>query len=393
MTSVAVEEQAARQSTLTPHARGQYVPDPDRARYECALCLSGGGFRASLFHLGAVRRLYEVELLRRVDAISAVSGGTVIAAFLADRCAIWRGRQLSTEEWEREIAQPFRTFVSRNLNTIPVLRGWLPWNWNRNTGVEALAEACEARGLTSQTMATLPAEPQFMFEACDLVAGKSWIFTRTDRPKELAALKVATAVSVSSCFPGFFRPYTRLTPQKIALMDGGIVDNRALEPVWKSARRLLISDGGDILQPKWGQSILWSLIRSVAVLWNQSQDVQKRWIISGFDAEQLHGTYWGIGSSPMHYEQRPGSEAFPGYSPELARDVIAQIRTDYDAFSDAEAAVLENHGYFMADAAIRAHLQGVQRAPLQAPHPAWMHETKIRGALSDSGRKKFLGRW
>ena len=393
MSAVALQREAAPRASLTPHARGLYVPDPDRARYECALCLSGGGFRAALFHLGAVRRLYELRLLQQADAISAVSGGTVIAAFLAARCAIWRDRQLSAEAWEHDIAQPFRAFVSRNLNTIPVLRGWLPWNWNRNTGVEALAKACEERGLTAQTMATLPAEPQFMFDACDLVAGKTWIFRRTDRPKELADLKVATAVSVSSCFPGFFRPYARSTPQKIALMDGGIVDNRALEPVWNSARRLLISDGGDVLQPKWGQSILWSLIRSAAVLWNQSQAVQKRWIISGFDTEQLHGTYWGISSSPMHYEQRPGRDAFPGYSPELARDVIARIRTDYDAFSDAEAAVLENHGYFMVDAAIRAHLQDVERPPLRAPHPAWMNETKIRTALVDSGRKKFLGRW
>jgi NTE family protein len=391
--AVPLQRQAAPQTTLTPHARGQYVPNPGRARYEYALCLSGGGFRASLFHLGAVRRLYEIGLLQRMDAISAVSGGTVIAAFLADRCAAWRDRQLSTAEWEREIAQPFRAFVSRNLNTIPVLRGWLPWNWTRNTGVEALAAACEARGLTTQTMATLPAQPQFMFDACDLVAGKSWSFTRTDSPKELADLKVATAVSVSSCLPGFFRPYTRSAPQRIALMDGGIVDNRALEPVWTDARHLLISDGGDVLQLQWGQSILWSLIRSAAVLWNQSQVVQKRWIISGFDAGQLLGTYWGISSSPMHYEQKPGTDAFPGYSPALARDVIARIRTDYDAFSDAEAAVLENHGYFMVEAAARAHLPQLQRSPLRAPHPAWMNETKIRAALWESGLKKFLGRW
>ena len=332
-------------------------------------------------------------LLNRVGAVAAVSGGTVIAAFLADRCEEWRNKKLSTAEWDRKIAQPFRTFVSRNLNTIPVLRGWLPWNWIRNKGVDALAEACEARGLTSQTMATLPREPQFMFEACDLVSGKSWIFTRTERPREQADMKVATAVSVSSCFPGFFRPYTKSTPQRIALIDGGIVDNRAIEPVWRKARHLLISDGGDILQPQWGQSILWSLIRSVLVLWNQSQAVQKRWIISGFEAQQLHGTYWGIGSSPMHYEQKPGTDAFPGYSPELARDVIARIRTDYDAFSDAETAVLENHGYLMVEAAVRRHLQQIARPPLCAPHPAWMHETKIRAALRNSGRKVFLGRW
>jgi len=383
----------ASRGGLTPHARDSYFPDRD-SRTGLALCLSGGGFRAAIFHLGAVRRLYEIGLLDQVDAVAAVSGGTIIAAFLAARCDAWRGRDLSSIEWDELIAQPFRSFVSHNLNTVPVLKGWLPWNWANNAAVEALAESCERRGLTTQTMATLPRHPEFMFEACDLVSGKNWIFKRTERPREEADVKVATAVSVSSCFPGFFRPYTRSVPQKISLMDGGIVDNRAIEPVWRTTANLLISDGGDILQQETGESIVWSLIRSASVLWNQAQIVQKRWVISGFAARQLQGTYWDISSSPLHYQQNPGRVPFAGYTPELARDSIARIRTDYDAFSDAETAVLENHGYFMAEAATGAHFSdGLPRPPLRAPHPAWMHETKIRAALRESGRKKFLGRW
>jgi len=393
-----VELAQRKQAALTPHARGEYFPDPNPS-LELALCLSGGGFRASLFHLGAVRRLYELGLLDQVDAISAVSGGTVIAAFLADRCDIWRGRNLSLAQWEQEIAQPFRTIVSRNLNKLAILKGWLPWNWLNNAGVRALAKVCEERHLTRQTLADLPRKPQFIFEACDLVSGTTWLFQRTERPKQDAELKVGVAIAGSSCFPGFFRPFTRRVPRRIALMDGGIVDNRAMEPVWRRARNLLVSDGGDVLQTQWGQSIGWSLVRSAAVLWNQAQNLQKRWLIDGFDARQLQGTYWGIRSSPMHYQQQPGREVYPGYTPELARDVIATIRTDYDAFSDAEVAVLENHGYFMAEAATRAHLPGVRqnpgarRAPLCAPHPAWMHETRIRAALRDSGRKKPFRRW
>ncbi len=38
------------------------------------LCLSGGGFRASFYALGALRYLAESEHLLRVGAISAVSG-------------------------------------------------------------------------------------------------------------------------------------------------------------------------------------------------------------------------------------------------------------------------------------------------------------------------------
>lgn len=44
------------------------------------LGLSGGGFRASLFHLGVLRRLAELGLLQQVNVLSTVSGGSIVAA-------------------------------------------------------------------------------------------------------------------------------------------------------------------------------------------------------------------------------------------------------------------------------------------------------------------------
>ena len=40
------------------------------------LALAGGGFRASLFHLGVLRRLQETQVLRYVQVLSTVSGGS-----------------------------------------------------------------------------------------------------------------------------------------------------------------------------------------------------------------------------------------------------------------------------------------------------------------------------
>lgn len=48
--------------------------------YRLGLALSGGGFRASLFHLGVLRRLSELGLLQHVTHISTVSGGSIVAA-------------------------------------------------------------------------------------------------------------------------------------------------------------------------------------------------------------------------------------------------------------------------------------------------------------------------
>lgn len=45
------------------------------------LCLSGGGFRAALFHIGTLAALAERELLHKVEVLSTVSGGSIIGAY------------------------------------------------------------------------------------------------------------------------------------------------------------------------------------------------------------------------------------------------------------------------------------------------------------------------
>src|SRR5689334_6521436 len=47
-----------------------------------ALCLSGGGYRAMLFHVGCLWRLNQVGLLARLNRISSVSGGSITAGVL-----------------------------------------------------------------------------------------------------------------------------------------------------------------------------------------------------------------------------------------------------------------------------------------------------------------------
>jgi NTE family protein len=41
------------------------------------LALSGGGFRATLFHIGSLRRLLELGVLSRLSRFSSVSGGSI----------------------------------------------------------------------------------------------------------------------------------------------------------------------------------------------------------------------------------------------------------------------------------------------------------------------------
>jgi len=60
---------------------------------DVGLCLSGGGYRAAVFHLGSLIRLNEAGLLRRLRTVSSVSGGSIIAGLLGLR---WIGSMITS---------------------------------------------------------------------------------------------------------------------------------------------------------------------------------------------------------------------------------------------------------------------------------------------------------
>ncbi|MGH8507485.1 MAG: tetratricopeptide repeat-containing protein [Gammaproteobacteria bacterium] len=84
-----VEAPAEGSSRSTWHPAWQALSallgeDTERAlscfRGKVGLALSGGGFRASFFHLGVMARLAEMDALRGVEALSTVSGGSILGA-------------------------------------------------------------------------------------------------------------------------------------------------------------------------------------------------------------------------------------------------------------------------------------------------------------------------
>jgi NTE family protein len=403
----------------------RYAPLPRNKRKGIGLCLSGGGFRATLFHLGALRRLNELGVLARGDfrTVTSVSGGAIAAAQLAEaftHVIVTPGQAIPREVWDRDVQAPLRAFTARDVRTGPLLRRLLPWNvWRAETTVEALARRCQ-RDLTRLRLPALPSRPEFLFLATDMAYGVSWVFSRgwmgdyqvgymappTDFP-------VARAVAASACFPPMFGPLRlQVDPAELKggsaphgeerarclsdlrLTDGGAYDNMGLEPVWKNHALVLVSDAGGLFTNESDQGVLWRVPRYQAIQERQARGLRKRWLVASLAEGVLEGAYWGVGSAPAKY-----GPDLAGYSKELARDVIAQIRTDLDAFSDAEAAVLENHGYLVADAALRRHVPSLLPDPVPpatVPHPDWFPpirgEQEIRWELRHSGKRTAFGR-
>lgn len=65
------------------------------------LALSGGGFRASFYHLGVLARLAELDVLRHVEVLSCVSGGSIVGAcyWLALRRRLLDPKPLGREDY------------------------------------------------------------------------------------------------------------------------------------------------------------------------------------------------------------------------------------------------------------------------------------------------------
>ena len=411
------ERPAVTDAEALDHAVDAYLPLPPRERHGIGLCLSGGGFRAALFHLGGLRRLHELGVLAKLWTVSSVSGGSIAAAHLATR-APWP-IALSGAEWEERIAAPLRRLTRRNIRTPPLLARLLPWNWfQASAAVESLARSFERR-LTPLALGSLPPLPMFVLSATDMAFGDNWVFQK-DRmgayqPGYVTPFPgdwpLARAVAASACFPPVFNPMRLSFPkdryvdghafagrardeafEDIRLTDGGNYDNLALEPVWKKHATVLVSDGGGLFPFRSDRNLFRRLQRYTAIVENQARALRKRWLVASFQTGVLQGTYWGIGSARSRYDETDRT----GYSKDVAQTVIASIRTDMDAFSEAEAAVLENHGYLMADVALRTHvkvLAGSPVPPLEVPHPDWMDEIRVRKALAGSYKRRFLGRW
>lgn len=387
-----------------------YLPSTVKIPNSIGLALSGGGFRATLFHLGALRRLHEFGILQRVTTLSSVSGGSILNGFLASRLP----GPLSTgiSNFGAEVSNPVRQFCSLDIRRWPALERLVPDMDNS----AQLAHQYDEHLTNGKLLSQVPDPPSHVFCSTDLAYGVNWMFKKLECGDYQVGFqstpsdwKLGTAVAASSCFPPVFKPMSlgldpsRFGKGKVGLgalrdasiksmtfSDGGVYDNLALEPIWKDHEFVISSDGGALFSTGGDNGFAWEIGRFISIPENQALALRKRWLISNFIAGQIKGTYWGVGSTPSDYGVNQG------YSKDLAKNFIAAIRTDLDSFSDAEASVLENHGYWLADAAIKTHIPSLLPAvlpALQVPNPMWAGpEDKIKQALRDSAKRTVFGR-
>ena len=132
------------------------------------LGLSGGGFRASFYHLGVLARLAELNALRHVEVLSCVSGGSIVGAcyWLALRNRLMAKGALTRDDYitlVQDVIKHFLAAVATDLRgAVQPSIAKVVWRfWNDQKG--ALDPELAARALDEQFYRPLMAQPSPAF--------------------------------------------------------------------------------------------------------------------------------------------------------------------------------------------------------------------------------------
>lgn len=373
-------------------------PDTDSPEAGIALCLSGGGYRAMLFHTGAMWRLNELGYLNRLARVSSVSGGSIAAGVLA---LAWKDLDFD----DSGVGRQFPTLVAEKLidlagHTIDVESVLVGMALPGRSISERVAHAYRRLLFGDATLQDLPPDPApvFVINSTSLQTGVLFRFTRTymadyrvgrvDNPD----FPLAQAVAASSAFPPVLSPsihdvsgyqfvagsgddpalgqapYTT----RLVLSDGGVYDNLGLETAWKRCQTILVSDGGGQMPPAPEPPSDWARlsVRVMKTIDNQVRTLRKQQVIDGYKSGLRTGTYWGIRShmadfpapSELQFEQG-AVEALAAYPTRLSK-VDPQMRNR-----------LVNWGYAICDAAMRSHVD----TGAEFPPPSFPREGGVTG--------------
>ena len=235
-----------------------------------ALCLSGGGYRAMLFHLGVLWRLNDAGCLPRLDRVSSVSGGSITAGVLGLHWCSWTsttpGVGATFVDARRD---PIRGLAGHTSTCRPCTAGCSP------SGRYRRLVATYREHLFGEAMPPcrpLPPDARFVINATNLESGALMRFSR----RYVADWRVGRVAEPDRRWPWrsllLGVPAGALTVRlelgdadwktdegndltaadyrdELALTDGGVYDNLGLETAWKRCRTVLVADGGGQMQP------------------------------------------------------------------------------------------------------------------------------------------------
>ena len=348
------------------------------------LAVSGGGYRATLYSLGALWRLNDFGLLPKLKTITSVSGGSITTGYLAVK---WTKLTFNADgvatNFKSVIADPLQKFCSKGIDVKAGLSGLLSFG---DTIGDKVAKAYDRQLFHGAKIQSLPDNPpDFLFYGTNYQTGaslriqKAAISDYKIGSYPFPDITMAKVVGISSAFPPILSPVTLKTDpnnwqrtehskhfddielrKKLELTDGGLYDNLGLEEIWKGKGRyshVLVCDAGapftvtHKVRTNWAGQIL----RMVDLMTDQQRALRKRRLIANYlDVDQsgnhnvYGGTYFGISTEIGDFDFDDSMTSDNDLTASLQK-----IRTRLNAFSKQEQGHLINWGYALADTAVR----------------------------------------
>lgn len=356
-----------------------------------ALCLSGGGYRAMIFHVGTLWRLNDAGVLPRLSRVSCVSGGSITGAVLGLAWPRLAVGAFSRASFIQHVVTPLRNMAATNVDIESILIGMiLPGV----TVGDMVAREYRKVLFGNATLQDLPDSPRFVFNATNVQSGAlvrfskpyiwDWRVGKVPSPRT----ELSVAVGASSAFPPVLSPVTLKFKEsdfepnsgsglqrppftkRMVLSDGGVYDNLGLETAFKRCRTLLVSDAGGQMQADEDPAENWAghSKRVLDLIDNQVRSLRKRQLLdalsSGDPEHRRAGAFWSVRSDVANYRL---ADAFP--APFDRTQELARIPTRLDAMPEGLQKRLINWGYAITDAAIRKHWDPTIARPADLPYP------------------------
>lgn len=353
------------------------------------LAFSGGGYRATLFHAGAMLRLNELGILGKASRITSVSGGSITTGIMAmnwDKIA-WNDGKATHEEMVEHLIQPCIDATSLSIDVAVSAWGLVP-------GISAgnkLAATYDKHIFNDKKINTITEQTRFIFCASNLQTGGLYRFNRHYMADYRALMsttkqvKLSEAVAASSGFPPILAPLrldlsgeevtlpegARFDDPKLrvkpVLADGGLYDNIGLEPIWKRCGILVASNAGRNNPAMAKRFTVGMMVRIINTYLDISIDWRERTLVSLYrnilndNLPERRGAYWTIATGTKNL-------AWDGWkATDAQREMAQNMATRLKKFDRAtqKAAILS--GYSYADGAARAYLVPEADAPTAEP--------------------------
>jgi NTE family protein len=367
---------------------------------EIGLSLSGGGIRAAVFHLGALRRLADEDLLESVAQLSTVSGGSLVIAALF---SMGNMRWPESSDYRNRLYFQLRTLLTTtDLLSLKAI-GWVGlvrFNYRLiSHRARVLAESLAERWGVSCLIRDIPDRPAWWINTTCLETGKYWRFGKREmgdwqfgrhydppfRLAEAAAASAAVPYAVGALRlelppdgwyhtdPATSRPLEKRPAPTgtVHLWDGGAYENLGLESLYKPQDGLLgcdfliCSDASGPL-PRLRDSSRLALLgghlvspRLFDICSDQIRSLRTRMLMSSITRGDIKGALLRIGNSVRNVDVKAGRlrppETYDRFQAD--RDVALALRypTDLRAISESSFDAIARHGYEVADAVLTAY--------------------------------------